>query len=462
MTWSVNWSAIHLKPRKLLIISYLFPPMGGIGVQRAISLCKYLPQHGFDIHVLTASNAGGPVVDKGLLRLVPASVTVHSAFTPEIPFALRHRIWGMLRGEREAHSPASPSSNQPGARPVSRPTSLPTRIAQRLLCPEPEVMWIPFALSKARKIIREHGIDCVLVTAPPFSAFIAGTQLKQDFPQIAYIADFRDEWLTFYINNNEFQNNPHARRRAVIIERETVEAADLVVAVNESSLEEIRKRYPQQDPLKFQCVPNGYDPDVFADFQPRSHGTKDLLITHVGTVHGTATARFFVQALHQLPSEIRSRIKARFVGRIIDTERSWLAQQGDSIEVLGFIPQKDAVRHMEDCDFLLMTMTDNLSMPGKFYEYLATGKPILAIASRNSIAHRTMLETGAGWCAEPDDPEGIQRMILRAFDAVSKRPFQWKHDPVIVRDYQRPALVARYAELIGRCSSLAMDAVQGR
>ncbi len=85
------------------------------------------------------------------------------------------------------------------------------RIAQRILCPEPEVLWVPFATRAARRIIKEHRIDCVLVTAPPFSAFLIGNALKAENPDLTYVADFRDEWLTFYINNNDFQNTAHTR-----------------------------------------------------------------------------------------------------------------------------------------------------------------------------------------------------------------------------------------------------------
>src|SRR3954447_26131775 len=85
-----------LPNRRILLISYLFPPVGGIGVQRALSLAKYLPQCGFDVHVLKATNAGGPVYDPDLIRQIPTSVKVHEAFTPEIPFHFRQKLWARL------------------------------------------------------------------------------------------------------------------------------------------------------------------------------------------------------------------------------------------------------------------------------------------------------------------------------------------------------------------------------
>ena len=90
--------------RKILIISYLFPPVGGIGVQRALSLAKYLPRSGFEVHVLKATSAGGPVYDPDLLKQIPSGVRVHQAFTPEIPFTLRQKLWSRLKGNGQTHS----------------------------------------------------------------------------------------------------------------------------------------------------------------------------------------------------------------------------------------------------------------------------------------------------------------------------------------------------------------------
>src|SRR5215475_15723473 len=87
---------------RILIISYLFPPAGGIGVQRALSLARYLPASGFEVHVLRASNAAAPVFDPALSKRVPASVQVHGSFTPEAPFWLRHTVWNWLSRKKKA------------------------------------------------------------------------------------------------------------------------------------------------------------------------------------------------------------------------------------------------------------------------------------------------------------------------------------------------------------------------
>ena len=183
--------ATTLRPRlsngKILLISYLFPPVGGIGVQRALSLAKYLPQSGFEVHVLKATNAGGPVYDPDLIRQIPPEVRVHEAFTPEIPFHIRQKLWARLSGgkaprQAEAAKPQGFSWKKFAAGTI-----------KRILSPEPEILWAPFAVRRARQIIRKYKIDFVMVTVPPFSALVVGTRLKREFPSLVLISDFRDE-----------------------------------------------------------------------------------------------------------------------------------------------------------------------------------------------------------------------------------------------------------------------------
>jgi glycosyltransferase involved in cell wall biosynthesis len=226
-----------------------------------------------------------------------------------------------------------------------------------------------------------------------------------------------------------------------------VEHSDLVVAVNGSSRDEIRRRYPEQPDRKFVVVPNGYDPEAFAGFLPRSNQSPDMLVTHVGTVYKTASPRFYLDAVDGLPGEVRQQIKTRFVGRISESERP-LFENRPNVNVTGFIPQAEALKYMEDTDYLLLTMTNDISVPGKLFEYMATGKPILAITDAGSEVDRILRETAAGISAPPGDLEAIRNMLLRAFHA-------WRHGKKLIerqglpiQRFERPRLAAEYGRLI--------------
>lgn len=434
-------------PIRLLLVAYAFPPVGGITVMRALSLAKYLPALGFDVHVLSALNAAAPLRDPGLLAHVPSSVTLHRTFTPELPFHFRKRLWSFV-------SRAKPGPSPEGASPAqSHQESFLAGLARRFFSPDPQVVWVPFAIRAARRIIRRHRIQAVLVTAPPFSVFLIGNALKRSCPGIRLISDFRDEWLRFYLTDFDFLRSEATRRRAERIERETVSLSDLVVAVTESSLREIRSRYPDQPDSKFALVHNGYDPDALRPlFQqpsaPVARTTDKVVITHLGTAYRTASPSYFLDAFRSLPDEIRSRVEIRFIGRISETEERLLSAHGPNIRILGFLPQQQALARLAETDYLLLTMTNEFSLPGKLFEYLASGKPIIALSPENGEVARLIAETGAGWCVPHDRPEAIRDVTASAIQLAleGRIPFNTRRE--IVSLYERPRLVASYATLI--------------
>lgn len=432
--------------KKLLIVSYLFPPAGGISVQRVLSLAKYLPQYGVEVHVLSARNATTPTVDPRLLKQVPSSVRVHRTFTPEVPFRVKSFIWKWLS------KPAGSVSRQPkpAPSPNSSSPSWKSRITETLrttFSPDPEVVWVPFALRRARRIIRRHKIDTVVVTAPPFSAFIIGNTLKREFPEIKLISDFRDDWLRFFLGTFDFQNSTALRLRAERIERETVERSSRVVLVTRSLLEETRSRYPDLPREKFLCIPNGFDPEIFAGFRARAHAQAGFVVTYTGTIYSTTTVRYYLDALDSLPEEIRSQVETRLVGRITEDERVYLQNRQSKVAELGFIPQSAALRLTEETDFLLVTMLDATATSGKVYEYLPTGKPIIAVAVEGELS-QLIHETGTGWCVDPADRNALAALLREAFDPSRKLLNSFRPNWDAIRSYERPRLAGAFFDVI--------------
>src|ERR1700760_300566 len=124
--------------RNLLLITYSFPPFGGVGVHRALSLARYLPQLGWNVHVLTAKNPSAVGRDLKLLEQVPASVAVHRSWTPDIPFAIKKSI------KRKVDAPATASAERlPAAKRKSAVGRL-VQFVKDLLSPDPQVLWLPF------------------------------------------------------------------------------------------------------------------------------------------------------------------------------------------------------------------------------------------------------------------------------------------------------------------------------
>lgn len=418
---------------KLLLISYQFPPAGGVPVQRILSLARYLPEYGHEIHVLCCRNPGIPTMDPSLLQRVPPQVKVWRTWSPEPPYALRKKVWSLI-SRSESSSPA----------PVTTPKTAPAaRFLRRIFFPDPEVVWVPFALRTARRVIRRYGIEGVVVSAPPFSAYRIGTRLKKEFPHIKLIADCRDDWLGYYMQEYDFYKSPSLRRRAAALERDLVESANLVVCVTRTIAGETRARYPELPDGRFAHVPNGYDPEAFAGFHPRPHGTSKIVVTYTGTLHKSSSARYYLDGLDALPEDLRARFETRFIGRIPEEEARYLRDRKTAIRQFGFLPQAEALRWLEETDYLLVTMMHAGSMTGKVFEYLATGKPILAFGPHGSEIERVIQETGAGWCAAPTEPEEVRAMLQRAAGGAVCRP-----DAEAIRRFDRSRLAGEYSRLI--------------
>jgi len=426
--------------RRVLLISYWFPPAGGIAVQRALSLAKYLPDYDCEVHVLTPSNPPSPVPDPSLLNQVSEKVKVHRCWTPAPPSAVRKLLWRLAS---RGNPTAKKTSDETAKAPV-RSSAL-SNLMRRILCPDPEVLWVPFATRRALKIVERYGIESVIVTAPPFSAFLIGNTLKRKLPHLQLISDFRDEWLRFFLSTFSFHKNDAIKRRAEGIERETVELSDTVVSITGRVVDELRERYQEQPGRKFVHIPNGYDPQIFKDFRRRTHGLSRIVVSYVGTVYSTTSPKSYLEALASLPEDIRSRIETRFIGRIADDQRE-LLESNSSVRLLGYMKQGEALKLMEETDFLLVVMQDPNFATGKIYEYLASGKPIVALSPDGGEVAKTIEETGAGWCIDPSNISAIANLLSKL--ATGEVRDTSCRDEEAIRSYERPRLAAKFAAVM--------------
>jgi len=431
---------------RVLIVVYQFPPRGGVGVLRALSFAKYLPRHNCGVWVVTARNAATACCDPTLLRQVPPEVTVRRTFTPEIPYAWRDRLWGRLN---------RPAANAAAVLPVGADARLRQglrRLLQRLSTPDPQRVWVPFALREARRLVRHEGIDTVLLSVPPFSTLGVGVALKKAFPHLKMISDFRDEWLDYTISDIESHGDSAKRQRAAVLEREAVKASDFVLSVTPSWVESIRRRYPEQPASKFLYLPNGYEPEDFVCFHPRPHGGSRMVITYMGTVYANPvySPAAFLDALDGMPPEILDGLEVRFIGRVAQEAEPLLAGRKSRIVRFGFLPQAGGFRLLEETDLLLLLIGSATAQSVKLFEYLATGKPILAVAPRGSEVEQVLGETRGGRCADPADRAGIQAMIREAWGCFrAGRAWLDGPDRAAVEAYARPALVAALVQMTG-------------
>ena len=428
----------------VLLVTYSFPPAGGVGVLRAASLARYFPAEGIRLDVLTTRNASAVGTDPELLKEIPSEVTIRRTITLDLPFGLKkwikNRITG--RGRQRAIQQAKTQSGRPG---------LLRRILEDLLLPDPQVTWLPALAYNACRIIADRKIDLVLITAPPFSSVMLVEKLRKRFPDLAIVVDFRDEWLATTIDLVSFSRSPRARRIAHRVEAGAIANATAVVAVTEAARRLLQARYPNEPQDKFHFIPNGFDasrmPRSLSSPAPRADDR--LLLTFIGTLYGSTEPTTLVEAIRTLPEDVKAILRVRFIGRIEDPRfQQSLLELGEIVELQPFLPQARALAALKETDYALLITHDPVNVGAKFYDYLGAGKPILAVVHPDGAVRHLLEELRAGWWADSHDVQAIRQLLVEAVTRSDAQSPDFHPDKARIACYERKVLASCYAGLL--------------
>ena len=369
---------------KVLLVTMYFPPAGGGGVQRSLKLAQYLPVLGIETHVLAPEDPKWVHRDPELL--VPTQAWVH-----------RVRYLGP-----RARKPAEELRAADG---LERALVQAQVTARRLLVPDASVTWNLTAIPAAIRLARREGIDAVLTTSPPGSVHFVGAAV-QKATGARWLADLRDPLVA---NQHRRADTTATRARQAANERLArlvVGRADAVSCVSEAIADEVRTLEPRGI---VRTIPNGCDFDDFAGLEYRP--AERFRITHTGSFFGKRDPRPFLQALHDSGLDV----VARFVGDFRSTDREWAEglALGDRLELVEYAPRTESLRLQRDSEALLLLVPDAGGrgrgvLSGKVFEYLAAGRPILAVVPPDGAAAGLIRETGAGVVVAPDDVDGIR------------------------------------------------------
>jgi len=433
---------------RVLIITYLFPPSGGIGPPRYVGYTRHLRAHGCEVSVIAPKNPHTPLYDPALLQQVPPETHVHRVFSPGVPYFLRDRVWKNLssNGSSPAGAPAA------GSGLIRAGKKLAKEAIQRFLNPDVQKFWVPFVIRRARRVIREEGIQTVILNIPPFSLYALIAPLKREFPQLKWITEIRDDWLGYYLQHFDSAVTDAKRKLAVQLEGTALRASDFVVAVTPAQRDAMRDRYPDQPAGKFLCVPNGYDGELYDHFRPSRAGRNNMVITYYGSLYATPPYDItgYLDALDSLPDEQRDRIETRFVGRIAAEAQPLLQGRKAKLVQLGFLPRAEGVAKLEETDYLLLAANDPTQHAGKLFDYLATGLPVLALSPEHGEVARLLRETGGGVAVNGSDPKAIQRVLASAWARLEGKPGGFPvPDRAAIAAFERRQLVAQLVEMTG-------------
>lgn len=369
---------------KVLLVSMYFPPAGGGGVQRPLKLAQYLPALGIETHVLAPEDPKWVHRDPELR--IPTQAWVH-----------RVRYVGP-----RARKPAEELAQVEGG--FERALLQAQVTARRLLVPDASVTWNLTAVPAAIRIARSEGIDVVVTTSPPGSVHFVGAA-AQRATGARWVADLRDPLVAFQHRRADTVATRARQATAEQVARLVARRADAISCVSEAIADEIRGLGPR-GPVR--TIANGCDFDDFAGLD--HHSSPRFRITHAGSFFGKRDPKPFLQALHLSGVDA----VARFVGDFRQADREWAESLGlgDRLELIEYLPRVEALRLQRDSEALLLLVPEADGrgkgvLSGKVFEYLAAGRPILAVVPPDGAAAELIRETGAGVVVAPDDVDGI-------------------------------------------------------
>ncbi|MBI5267439.1 MAG: glycosyltransferase [candidate division Zixibacteria bacterium] len=416
--------------KKLLMITYDFPPARTSGIYRPVKFVKHLRSFGWEPIVLTARNAGALARDETLLKDIPAGVQVVRTFSVDL-FELTRRLHdflyrrkstgGSLREEtkaagRVAPSPASGEGPKRGwlKRYFFHPLN--DFVEEWLFIPDRMIGWFPFAFFAALRIMVREKPDVVFSTSTPQTSHVVGLCLKLLFRK-PWIVDLRDNW---FIGHEHYHRSNLRQKLDHWLCRQFLRRGDQVVTMAQGNADDLLAAFPDPEQSKYQAITNGFDRDDFPDL-PVSGGhnhSDKLVMLHIGTLYDGTAGQFF-HALADLCAEDRQNsrdIESEFIGYVGAQYQTLIGQLGlaNKLSMPGFKPHPEAIQAMLDADVLLMFLgakkITNQQFPGKYFEYLNARKFILAIGKPGEIA-ASVENSRCGILVPLDDAAAIRQTI---------------------------------------------------
>ncbi len=426
--------------KKLLIISYYWPPGTGAGVYRWLKFSKYLREQGWDAVVYTPSNPEAQGTDHSLEADIPGGMQVLRRKIRE-PF----RLYKLLTGRRKDEKIQSGFlSEEPGRGILDK---LAVWIRGNLFIPDARRAWVRPSVRFLSRWLREHPVDAMVSTGPPHSMHLLALELREK-TGIPWLADFRDPW-TQIDYHHQLMLGPRARRRHAELEKSVLRNADRVLTVSKHcamGLEEIGER-------PVDVITNGFDPDDFNALVPRN---KEVFrITHMGAMNADRNPVVLWQSLEQLLGHDRGlahKLRLRFIGRVDHSVRSSLEKHGleSFAEFIAPLPHREALALAADSALLLLAINNTPNArgitTGKLYDYLPLGRPILCIGPEDGDAAKIIQQSRSGVTLDFHDIKGCTQQLLGWYHQHIQDKLQLTGQ--CISAYDRRRLTARLARLL--------------
>jgi len=400
-------------------------------VQRMSKLVKYLPEFGVEPTVLTAKDPSVPIEDETTLRDLPKETAMIRTQTLEPSYRVKAKVW------------------QGATKPNSLRRRL-TRLATGLFFPDPQILWLPHTAPTLFRASSE--VHVVLISAPPFSPFLLGPLAR-----VPFVLDYRDEWrmaASYEMHGGDWKNKFIDRLEPALARR-----AAMIVTATEEFRAGLLQKIPDLDPERIVTITNGYDPEDFqalGDVSPPWYSAEQpLLLTYAGTTFRHTSPKGLLAALHLLRERdpaILSRIRVRFVGRIVPTELPTFEENPlPCVERIPYVPREQALRMLAESHVALLILDEvphaDAMYPAKIFEIMHLRRPLLALAPRGAVS-RLIKRHNLGIVVGPRDPAAIAEAIAKHVREFESEGFVAPAEPRDIQRYQRRAIAEQFADVL--------------
>ena len=431
--------------KKVLILTYYWPPSGGAGVQRWLKFTKYLKRYGWEPIIYTAENGEIPVVDMSLLKDVPEELTILKTPIWE-PYQLYKRFIGRKKDDKINASFLSENKKAGLSEKIS------IWIRGNFFIPDARKFWIKPSINYLENYIIKNNIEYIISSGPPHSMHLIALGLKNKFTSLKWVADFRDPWtnIDFY---DKLMLTKRSNKKHHSQELNVLTTADIILSIGKGMSNEFLNIYQKsggKNLNKFKVISNGFDADDIKTIDIIKD--KKFSIAHIGTLVKDRNPIVLWKVLKKLTDtrdDFRSQLEIKLVGKVDIFVKEQLENYGliNFVKKIEYLPHSEVIIEQQKSKVLLLLINNTKNakdiLTGKFFEYMASGSPILAIGPIDGELADIIKQTQTGLISNFEDEITLEKNILNLFVNQSI-----KTNGEEVLKYSREELTKKLCELL--------------
>ena len=391
--------------KKVLVITYYWPPAGGPGVQRWLKFVKYFPENGIQPYVYIPENPHYPIVDTSFTSEIPKGATIIKRPIKE-PYALA-KLFSRKNTQKMSSGIIAPEN-------PSVLSKLMLFVRGNLFIPDARVGWVKPSVSYLSKYLVEHNIDTVVTSGPPHSLHLIGMQLQEKVG-VKWVADFRDPWTTIHYHTS-LRLTKASEKKHKELERKVLNTADQITVTSPTT----KKEFEAITSQPIEVITNGFEEQAYKEVALDT----SFSIAHIGsllTERNPAVLWEVLQELKEENSAFANDLAIIFAGVASDAVFASLNTSGlqDQLDIKGYLSHEEALQLQRSSQVLLLLEMDKPEtkaiIPGKLFEYLQARRPILAIGPDGSDIAAILTSTKSGQFFTPQNKEAIKEHILDCY-----------------------------------------------